>query len=61
MLENIKEDLRALDGGQYGVRTLIRGLLSQGFQAILVYRFFHWLKKKGIPAQPFRFICERLI
>ncbi len=43
------------------MRTLVRGLLSQGFQAILVYRFFSCLDKKGIPAQPVRFLCERFI
>ena len=61
MLENIKGDLKALGGGQYGLRTLIRGLLSQGFQAILIYRFFHWFHQKRIPSQPFRFIAERFI
>ena len=61
MFENIKEDLKALDGGEYGLRTLVRGLLSQGFQAILVYRFFSYLDNKGIPAQPVRFCCERFI
>jgi serine O-acetyltransferase len=61
MLTNIKGDLSALCGGQFGIRALIRGLLSQGFQAIIVYRFFHWLAKNNIPAQPFRFICERFI
>lgn len=61
MFDNISADLKRLSDGKFSVRTLIRGLLSQGFQAILVYRFFRWFKLKGIPAQPFRFICERLI
>ena len=61
MYENIKEDLKMLGGGEYGMRTLVRGLLSQGFQAILVYRFFSWLDKKGFSAQPLRFFCERFI
>ena len=61
MFENIKEDLKTLGGGTYGLRTLVRGLLSQGFQAILVYRFFNWLLRKRIPAQPLRFFIERFI
>jgi serine O-acetyltransferase len=40
---------------------LIRGLLSQGFQAILVYRFFRWFYVRRIPTQPFRFLIERFI
>lgn len=61
MMELVKNDLSALGGGAYGVRTFIRGLLSQGFQAILIYRFFHWLDSKRIPSQPLRFVCERFI
>ena len=61
MYENIKEDLKVLGGEEYGLRTLVRGLLSQGFQAIIVYRFFSWLDKKGCCAQPLRFFCERFI
>lgn len=63
MFRNIREDLRRLSGsaGTIGLRTLVRGLLSQGFQAIVVYRFFHFLKRNHIPGQPFRFIFERFI
>jgi serine O-acetyltransferase len=43
------------------VRTLIRGLLSQGFQALLVYRIFRWFYERRIPTQPFRFFVERFI
>jgi serine O-acetyltransferase len=56
-----KEDIARLDGGRASARGLIRGLLSQGFQAILVYRFFSWWYRKGISLQPFRFVCERFI
>ena len=42
-------------------RNLFRGVASQGFHALVVYRFFHWLRKKKIPAQPVRFIIERMI
>jgi len=51
MFSNIKADIARLDSGKISLRTLVRGLLSQGFQAILVYRFFRWLWVKGIPAQ----------
>ncbi|PHR27526.1 MAG: serine acetyltransferase [Desulfotalea sp.] len=61
MFDNIKQDLEALGGGRCGLRTLVRGLLSQGLQAIVVYRFFHWLRQKNIPVQPVRFMCERFI
>jgi len=61
MFENIKADIGRLNNGVPSMRTFMRGLLSQGFQAILVYRFFHWLREKNIPGQPFRFLFERLI
>jgi serine O-acetyltransferase len=44
-----------------GFRPLVRGLLSQGFQALLVYRIFRWFHERGIPTQPIRFIVERFI
>jgi serine O-acetyltransferase len=43
------------------VRALIRGLLSQGFQALLVYRIFRWFYEHRIPTQPVRFFVERFI
>jgi serine O-acetyltransferase len=61
MFNNIKADIARLGCGQVTPRALIRGLLSQGFQALLVYRFFNWLHRQGIPSQPFRFIFERFI
>lgn len=63
MFEYIKADLARFseDPAQDSpVRILVRGLLSQGFQAILVYRFFRWFHVRGIPTQPFRFFIERL-
>jgi glycosyltransferase involved in cell wall biosynthesis len=58
----MKADLERLSSsGQSTLRSLISGLLSQGFQAILVYRFFNWLLRKGVPGQPFRFFFERFI
>ena len=64
MFENIKADLARFKeerGSRSALRLLVRGLLSQGFQAILVYRFFRWFHVQGIPTQPFRFVFERLI
>lgn len=62
MIENIKADLSRLSSsGTPSLRTLVSGLLSQGFQAILVYRVFHWLHRKGVSGQPLRFLCERFI
>ncbi len=43
------------------LRAVIRGLCSQGFQALFVYRIFHWLYERRIPTQPFRFFVERII
>lgn len=63
MFENIRTDLarfREETGTSSPLRILLRGSLSQGFQAILVYRFFRWFHVRGIPTQPFRFIIERL-
>lgn len=61
MFEAISADLKRISEGDFSFRALIRGVLTQGFQAIIVYRFFRWLKIKGIPAQPLRFIFERFI
>jgi serine O-acetyltransferase len=44
-----------------GLRPLVRGLLSQGFQALLVYRIFRWFYERRVPTQPFRFLVERFI
>ncbi|GFO66559.1 serine acetyltransferase [Geomonas limicola] len=62
MFELIRGDLNRLaPNGNASLRTLLAGLLSQGFQAILVYRFFSWLRRRGVSGQPLRFFCERLI
>jgi serine O-acetyltransferase len=44
----------------HDLRLLLRGLLSQGFQALVVYRIFRWCYERGIPTQPIRFFVERL-
>ncbi len=61
MFENISADLERISEGGFSFRGLIRGLLAQGFQAILVYRIFRWFRIRKIPSQPFRFILERYI
>ncbi len=58
---NLRADIQRFGNDRPNIRTLVRGLASQGFQAILVYRFFHWLGAYNIPSQPFRFVFERLI
>jgi serine O-acetyltransferase len=54
-------DIERLREERTDLRTLVRGLLSQGFQAIFVYRVFHWFYERGIPTQPLRFFVERFI
>jgi len=61
MFSYLKADIARLDNGRTTFRGLIRGLLSQGFQAILVYRFFSWWDQRGLSLQPLRFFCERFI
>ena len=60
MFETIAADIHRLDpAGKSSVRHSVAGLLSQGFQAIMVYRMFNWLHRRGISGQPLRFLCER--
>ena len=61
MFDNLKGDIARLGDGKASLRALCRGLLSQGFQAILIYRCFRFLHERRIPGQPLRFICERWI
>jgi serine O-acetyltransferase len=42
-----------------GLRPVIRGILSQGFQALFIYRVFRWCHERRIPTQPLRFLVER--
>ncbi|MDD2499229.1 MAG: glycosyltransferase [Geobacter sp.] len=62
MFETLTTDLKRLNPSRRPLlRSMVSGLLSQGFQAILVYRLFNWLHKRGFSGQPFRFVCERFI
>lgn len=58
---SLKADLLRFSEEEAGVRGMIRGCLSQGFQAIVVYRVFRWCFERNLPTQPIRFIVERTI
>jgi len=57
----LRADLARFDEEGLGVRGMVRGLVSQGFWATFVYRFFRWFHERHIPTQPFRFFVERMI
>ena len=57
----VRADVRRFGEGESGLRPIMRGVLSQGFQALFVYRIFHWCYERRIPTQPLRFIIERFI
>ena len=56
----LKADIARFREDGADLRAMGRGLLSQGFQALLVYRIFRWFHERGIPTQPIRFFVERL-
>ena len=57
----LKADIARFREDGPDLRAMTRGLLSQGFQALLVYRIFRWFHERGIPTQPIRFFVERFI
>lgn len=57
----VQADIHRFSEEDNSVRGLIRGLLSQGFQAVFVYRIFRWFYERRIPTQPLRFFVERFI
>lgn len=62
IFKNIRADLaRLTPDRQVNVRTFVRGILSQGFQAVMVYRIFRWFYERNLPVQPFRFFLERFV
>jgi serine O-acetyltransferase len=58
---SIRADLARFREEGHGLRPLVRGVLSQGFQALVVYRIFRWFHERGIPTQPLRFVAERFV
>lgn len=56
---SVRADIARFREEDDSMRALIRGLLSQGFQALFVYRIFRWCYERGIPTQPLRFFVER--
>ncbi|MEK7274091.1 MAG: serine acetyltransferase, partial [Candidatus Desantisbacteria bacterium] len=65
MFSNIKADFKRIVSDEGELRgkwnIAISAFLSQGFQAILVYRFARWCVLRHIPLQPLRFLLERFI
>lgn len=59
--EVVKADLSRFREEDDSLRAVIRGVLSQGFQALFVYRIFRWFHERSLPTQPIRFLCERFI
>ena len=57
----VRADLSRFHEEGPGLRPVVRGLLSQGFQALFVYRIFRWFYERRIPTQPVRFLFERFI
>src|SRR5438128_9610761 len=55
----VRADIARFSEEEPGLRPIVRGILSQGFQALFVYRVFRWCYEHRIPAQPFRFLVER--
>lgn len=57
----LRADLARFGEEGPGLRPIVRGILSQGFQALFVYRIFRWFYEHRIPTQPIRFLFERFI
>ena len=57
----VQADFHRFRGEGDSLRVMVRGLLSQGFQALIVYRIFRWFYERRIPTQPLRFFVERFI
>jgi serine O-acetyltransferase len=62
VFDTIKADMKRFTAPEgTSLREILAGMLSPGFQAILVYRFFNWCHRHKIPAQPIRYIVERFV
>jgi len=55
----VRADIARFSEEEPGLRPIVRGVMSQGFQALFVYRVFRWCYEHRIPIQPFRFLVER--
>jgi serine O-acetyltransferase len=58
-LPTVRADVARLREEDMSPRALLRGIVSQGFQALVVYRIFRWFYERRIPTQPIRFFVER--
>ena len=58
---SIGADIARFREEEDSARAVLRGILSQGFQAVVVYRIFHWFYERHIPTQPVRFLVERFV
>jgi serine O-acetyltransferase len=56
---SVRADITRFQEEGPGLRPVVRGMLSQGFQALFVYRVFRWCYERSIPTQPLRFLVER--
>jgi hypothetical protein len=56
---NVRPDIGRFREEGPGLCPVVRGILSQGSQALFVHRVFRWCYERGIPTQPFRFMVER--
>lgn len=62
LLEYTRSDVRRFsEGAGGGLRHFVSCLCSPGFNALMVYRVFSWLRLRNIPAQPLRFFVERIV
>ena len=57
----LRADIRRFQEEGHGFRGVIRGVVSQGFWALLGYRIFRWFYERKLPTQPVRFVIERFI
>lgn len=57
----VRADIARFQEEDPSPRTVIRGLCSQGFQALFVYRLLRWCYERRIPTQPWQFFVERFV
>lgn len=60
-MNNYMADIRRLGEHEGGGKRLVSNVLSQGFLAITMYRFFNFLSRKRISCLIFRFPVEKLV